>query len=443
MNDGTYKGDSAGKKITRAKLWLAACNIMASLDIPYRGSLVLTGHGGDLNTMQGWGIKPESIAAADRVHSLTVAAHKAHPRCHVATADVDQVAAYRNYNAVHLDFCNGINVENILTTAEVIRNVSLLPAWIGVTFMKGREQTESNSPLVPDLHRSERKERKRMFKRMGMDTAARLMAHGRFNPTIERRDAERRLRKIMPPDVMCDADDVDRIFNGFSQSPSNRIYDKYNRMTGLGKAMIRVDVLRQALMAQLLDEDILLRPMVVYSYHSGEPGKRGSGTPFVTVGYVAVHASQAGWLDDAVYDIGCLMRWEQLPTDLGIRGLKHCALDLLASYSASEVAQIFDIKKGTVNAWKAHDTMGTYRDEMVDMAEHCVGFSPMNGEVSELRYSDLGWGKTKAKLQSQGKGKSSDEVIHEMMRQRQKRMEGGPRHPAVEDQTPTNPEQEP
>jgi len=405
----TYRGDSAGKKITRARLWLSAANWMRNIGAPYCGSLVLTGHGGDISTLKGWGFKPESISAVDRVHSLTIAAENKHPDCFLATGDVDQIAQHRKYNAVHLDFCNGLTVENILTVTEVVRSAPVVPMWLGVTFLKGREQKESKSPLVPDLSRTERKALKRLFISEDNEVAASLMSHGVFDLCLLRKQAEKRLRRCMPPAVDRDA-------------PSCRIYDKHSRLSPLGKALVRVDILRQAVMSQLHDEGISLRPLVVYSYHSGV-GKRGSGTPFITVGFVVYPSSLRKHIEDTVMDCGALMRFEQLPTDLGIRGLKHCALDLLEGQNAKQVAQILDITHGTVNAWKAHDTMGTYRSELAEMAKNAVGFHYMN-PTGGLTPCELGWGM----VRTGGSGVDMDKAIDAMEARRKARMNGAGRH---------------
>ena len=409
MPKDTYRGDSAGKKITRARLWLAAANWMRNFGAPYYGSLVLTGHGGDISTLKGWGFKPESISAVDRVHSLTTAAGAKHPRCFLATGDVDQIAQHRKYNAVHLDFCNGLTVENILTVAEVVRSAPVVPMWLGVTFLKGRGQNESRSPLVPDLSRSERKARKRLYIDQDNTVAASLMSHGVFDHGLLRKLGEKRLRRYMPP-----SSDLAGI------GPSNRVYDKHCRLTPLGRALIRADILRQAVMAQLHEEEIILRPLVVYSYHSGV-GKRGSGTPFVTVGYVVYPQVLDEHIRKTTLECGALMRFEQLPTDLGLRGLKHCALDLLAGYDVRQVAQILDIKPGTVNAWKAHDTMGTYRPEMAEMAENCIGFTSYDGNTVQC---ELGWGQT----EGGGKGIERSKIMDFMKQRRLARINGAGRH---------------
>ena len=219
----------------------------------------------------------------------------------------------------------------------------------------------------------------------------------------------------MPPDI------ASRMREG--RSLSNQIYDRHSRLTPLGKAMVRSDILRQAVTAQLSDDNIVLRTVVVYSYHSGL-GSQGSGTPFVTVGFIVCHETQAEIIDDAMMDLGCFFRYEQLPTDLGIRGLKHCALDLLAHRSTKEAAQILDIRPGTVAAWKAHDTMGTYRDEISEMAENYIGFTSFVGQ-GECKSCSYGWGRTSLKVH---RPRSSEQVMHDMERRRVARMSGAGRY---------------
>lgn len=411
VNDlGSYKGDSPGKKITRARLWLSAANWMNALGIPYRGALVLTGHGGDIATLKGFGFNPASITSVDRVPTLTATAKAEHPGSYIVTGEVDEVAQHRHYNAVHLDFCNGINVENIQTIANVVRGATTLPCWIGVTMLKAREQIEDKGPLVPDLNRRRRQEMRREYRNDDMSVAAELMTYGVLDPKALRALAHDRLYRIFKPEVFAQPNEHFRMF-----------YKNGDR-TSLGSAMVRVDLLRQAVASQLWEEKIGLRPVVVYAYHSGEGKKQGDGTPFFTAGYIAHHQSQAYGVLNSTLELGALMRYEDLGKNLGLRGLKHCALDLMHMLPLAEVSQILSIKRGTLGAWKAHNTMGKYSFEIPDMARGGVGFTFISGRPPQQ--STLGWGRTAGS----NNFPDSDALMRELNQRRRKRIAGHHRH---------------
>ena len=64
------------------------------------------------------------------------------------------------YNAAHLDFCNGLTLDNIRTAANVAKNVSVMPAVLSVTMMKGRETTGKGRPnmdICPAMNRAQRR----------------------------------------------------------------------------------------------------------------------------------------------------------------------------------------------------------------------------------------------------------------------------------------------
>ena len=140
-NDGSFKGDSPGKKLARLRHWLAAAIWMDVMSINYRGALVLAGHGGDVSTLKGMGFDPSSITAVDRVKSLVDYTSELYPDVFVGHGDVTDPASTggRPYNAAHLDFCGGLTVENIKAVADVAAGAVTFPCWIGVTLMKGRE----------------------------------------------------------------------------------------------------------------------------------------------------------------------------------------------------------------------------------------------------------------------------------------------------------------
>ena len=419
-DNGSFRGDSPGKKLSRLKHWLAAANWMGVMEVGYRGALVLAGHGGDVSTLKGLGFDPSSITAVDRVKSLADYTAELHPDVFVGHGDVTDSASRggRPYNAVQLNFCGGLTVENIKAVADAVRGACTLPCWVGVTFMKGREQVGDKRKLVPKLSRADRKALKRACRECYPDDVvmAEMFTHGQFDLKRYLALCEARLRRY-----------YEGIVAAGDPSFCSPLFARSNKLTSLGQSMIRADALRQCLNAILWDAgpqhmNVRLNLVNLYSYHSGDGKNRGSGTPFVTAGFIAYAESQTEWVARSVETYGeVLMGMNNTKLDIGLRGLKHYAIDLLRLYSPAEVAQMLDIRKGTVVAWKAHATMGTYKEELAEMAKNGVGLTGRGS--SKPVPSPSGWGKT---------GSSDVHVtLNEMARLRdegkERRMAGGPR----------------
>jgi len=124
MAESTYKGDSPGKKLARARMWLNASKTMQSLSVPYMGTIALAGEGGDASTLRGYGIEPSSVCFADYDAESVEYCQELYPGSYGHVGDVGDMSKEVLYNAAHLDFCGGLTIKNILTAATVARNGS-------------------------------------------------------------------------------------------------------------------------------------------------------------------------------------------------------------------------------------------------------------------------------------------------------------------------------
>jgi len=427
---GTFKGDSPGKKLARLRMWLSATSWMRAMGVPYDGALVLAGHGGDISTLMGAGIDPGTITGVDIAEREAQYTGELYPGSTIIRGDVGKYArlapsqrpGYGRYNAAHLDFCNGITPENLLAIADVIKGTSTLPCWIGVTVQKGREAKGDKSLLVPNWGRKDRREIGKLLKKKspGDGVSREMLSSGVFDPTKYLAMCESRARRIWKTKGLTYRQVRKECGNS---SP----FLSTGRLSKTGQGMVRADVIRQCLNTMLLGvgaeaESIRLRCVHVSGYHSGEGRKQGGGSGFVTIGFIAYVDWQGKLVDELCKKAGhLLMTFENTDLDIGMRGLKHYAIDLTRAFSSKQVGLMLDLKKEVVAAWKAHDTMGTYDHEIAEMSKARLGASFYTTAMEQCH---LGWGLVQA---DPGEGTCASASEHASKECRERRQSGGPR----------------
>ena len=428
---GTFKGDSPGKKLARVRHWISAANWMGTMGVPFEGALVLAGHGGDISTLMGLGFDPKKITAVDRARELAEYTGELYPESNVIYGDVATAARTDprpndfTYNATHLDFCNGLTVENIETIAHTVMGASTLPCWIGVTMMKGREQAGDKSPLVPKMGRRERRELQKLCRKYYPEDTVmpELYSGGSFDIVRYMAMAEQRLRMVNR--WACEK--LQAKYPGARMTGRKFPFLRTGKLSCMGQNMVRADVLRQCVNAVLWRAGegrsaVRVRPVVVFGYHSGEGRKQGGGTSFITIGMVAYSQQHSAYLNEVIDGPdSTLMTSENMRLDLGLRGLKHFAIDMSRGFSSEEIALTLDIKKGVIAAWKAHDTMGTYDDEIAEMTKNNIGCQFLGDMVQ----CQLGWGKLASSLSMDDI--TEEEIIRMQAENFARRASGGPR----------------
>ena len=108
-------------------------------------------------------------------------------------------------------------------------------------------------------------------------------------------------------------------------------------------------------------EQIYGYPVFCTTYQSKT--KQSQGTPFYTIAFIVYDNPRDDHLiQNKIYE--CTANHSQyfrsLMSGEEQLALKIAAAELSKLYSAGQVAQMLDVKKGRIAAWKAHDTMGTY-----------------------------------------------------------------------------------
>ena len=354
----TYKGDSPGKKTTRARLWQHGSLWMSSLGIPYKGVLVLAGHGGDLSTLQGLGIDITKATGVDVAQDAVEYCQDLYPETDIVHGDVAEACKDATYNAAHLDFCNSLNVANLHAIRQVMLNAEK-PAYIAVTMLKGRESgSESKDILMPDVPgRVLRELRSVQLSKKNMVAAHFYDPKKSFDPKRMIKSGEELVRQHFPEDPGAG-------------TPAIQLYTpRSNKLTGLGLALSRASVIMEVLRASLIAQGIFLRPVIVNTYQSRT--KAGSGTPFFTVGFIVTDNEPDFQKTENLFKRDGLTLWHVLSLLGGLEKdcLRLMAIELAKWYNAKDVAQILDISSGKVAAWKAHETMGSYGGDSIEEQE--------------------------------------------------------------------------
>lgn len=392
MSGSTYRGDSPGKKVARARLWMNTSIIMTELGVPYHGAFVLAGEGGDISTLKALGFNPKTIIAVDIDPEYSDFCAELYPGVVGLSGEAGRIARTRipglYYNSAHLDFCNGLTLENIETFADVCLGAASLPAVINVTMMKGREaSSKRNKNLIPNMSRSQRRFAVKLAKKRGDLCGTQILKSGRFDPKIAIERAKHRLakkfsRKRFPA----------KGFTGTKYEQLVSVVKKNGELTSLGNGMARIDALTHC-------AEYLLNPLgyaifvsSCYCYHS--KSKDSNGTPFVSANIIVCSVENHGDLIKFIYGRGdAILCFESLPGGDSKEALRHAALCACRGIPTAAVAELFDISKDTVAAWRAHETRGTYGKEEDDpkFIRSVYGISKL--ERNDLKkYQSTGWG---------------------------------------------------
>ena len=332
---------------------------MQTLEQKCKGILVLAGHGGDISPLKGLGIEPEKIIAVDTAEDAAEYCRELYPGVQSIHGEVVEVCKDVSYNTAHLDFCNGLSVDNLHTIKEVMIS-AVDPSYISITMMKGREfGVESKDKLLPKVSSRElRHHREGCIDRRDWISAHFLNPKKPFDPRKMIESGTKKVRSHFP--VKPYDKNTGRALQLYSPSGKN--------LTGLGLAVARAGVLHEILNACVGYYGIRIKPVLVTTYQSRT--KYGNGTPFYTVGFI-VSRDERVWervqkiLAPATSFSAQFMRMFSLLKGEEEISVRRIATELTGSgmYSCEEAAKILDIKPMKVAAWKAHETMGSYDDE--------------------------------------------------------------------------------
>lgn len=352
MTATTYKGDSPGKKIQRLRTWLHMWALGQAFRTPYEGALVLGGHGGDVDVLEGLGFPAHSVTAVDRDPACLRICKERHPQIRTVCGDVGGAAGNALYSMAHIDFCANFSVETLRTLTHVMRGFDSFPGILAVTLLKGRER-KSRTSLMGHLSRSVRRDfrqsRKKKLKK-GKDKLFHEIAY-------EATDG----RGFDPKTIMRLAE---------------RICQKEGRLTGYcDKAMIRQIALTETLFNLGLAESIQIRkdagdkafyqslrmiqPVGIMEYHSRT--EADWGTPFMTAFFVVGRRCDMDFIGKIREERAFLVNArDPMSMQECTTALKPSAVEISRWVGVERAARIFDVDPKTLIAWKAHDSRGTY-----------------------------------------------------------------------------------
>lgn len=341
MSSSSYKGDSPGKKVTRLRLWLHIRAICRALELPYVGTLVLAGEGGDLSVLKGMGTDLSTIVAVDEDPFLIEWCSDLYPEVISMAGEVGETSECADYNIAHLDFCGGLrNTRNIVSFSKVASNIYAHPGIMALTIQKCREGSSSGALLqgVP------RKVQRALFaeSQKRKDPVGQHIFQGnRFDSRFVLRHCEARMRSLIPVSPTTVARDF---------------YTPKGKLGNLGHAMVRADAMRwcsewltAAWRFGEATEPVVLRLVGAYTYHSSTRYK--SGQPYLTALYVAVPLSQELVVMEALKKLR-VQRFDSWDEKTSLLGLKPTALEMIRHIPDEQVAQMLDIDRVRIRGWK-------------------------------------------------------------------------------------------
>lgn len=364
MSKSTYKGDSPNKKISRSFAWMFVFDMMKAMSIKPQSAVVLAGDGGDLSVIrgaaQGAGFDPHDLlynsVAIDRdIKSVTHCVNKHQCQGRVGEAS-DIIPTLKPYNMSHMDFCNGFTMDNLHTVSKVVTNAAV-PSFHLVTIMRGREpDCDEHSFFDESMPRNTRRRMQvHLRKQFGQDyPPATLLSRGSFNA-----------RKAIEWTV----DDLRSYLAGPDGAHENYsdYFDHRGKLTSYGSGMVRVNLFTDCL--AVIRPDIGIHRLFANSYQSTTKSNRG--TPLVTFGFMAVPVYEGV---DAMVEkyITSVARKHPISgwnatlhhgSKAGRSELIRMAMLYADNFGNKVAAQLLDVTPGTIAAWKAHRTMGTYSNQ--------------------------------------------------------------------------------
>jgi hypothetical protein len=339
MSDSSYKGDSPGKKVTRLRLWLNIRAIFQALQIPYVGTLVLAGEGGDLSVLKALGTDLTTVVAIDYDPFLIEWCSELYPEVLSLVGEAGETSEVADYNIAHLDYNGGIrNAANIVTFAKVARHLQSHPALIALTMQKCREGSSALGPsrLLAGVPRATQERLFKQAQESGDQVGAHIFQGNRFDSRFVLSHSEARLRKMLP----------------FNNNTIERGFYRPRGLGNLGHALIRADAMRWCaewlLTAWGTPEPIVLRLIGTYTYHSET--KHDHGQPYLTALYAVTPKAQEHTVMAALNSVG-VQRFDCWDKKASRSGLKPTALELAKHIPDIQVAQMLNIEHVRVQSW--------------------------------------------------------------------------------------------
>lgn len=335
----TYRGESPSKKLTRLEFWNYVKTQLTDEQFIRGKKLVLASReAGDVSLLLGSGCDPKSIIAVDREESAVQAVRERFPNVPVFHGDVVDVARKHRHELViaHLDLCSPLSRRSANLVLKSMLHGLRDRTLIGAAFMYGREGESTRDELS-----RERQEIQQLTEDLRQQ-------QGIFTPGIR----EGLIRNYLP-----------RVANELFADN-----DFLPATEGSGKAAENV-IVRICYLTELLEEMGEPHFCVPYSLRTWfykSHGKGSTGSPML-YWLGRVHRPYTKNVKKFNEKLNALileasLTHECVHVDIDDEQLREDTVAIGKDFgvSTADLAMIMNIPKGTIAAWKAHHTMGTY-----------------------------------------------------------------------------------
>lgn len=361
VSPGGYKGDSPAKKYVRYKFWTSVAKKQIHRFRDGKHLVLASWEAGDVSVLKALGVRPENILAVDSDPEAALAAQDKHPDVQVICADVEEVAREyrRKLLSAFLDFCSPMSAPLLDKVVGVINWGIKDRGIIGCAFLAGREKDQ-------EILRKIQVQKEDLELLGGYHEAlsdAELIAEfaPRFNHLLAplEKPIDRKTAESMPHAVRQDMAESAR-----------SVLSAYADMNRPSAARLNV------LLKHVMDKAAALQccplPIFTNEYVSNRRGRKG--VPMLVVGGEVIRGLPGQrasgyrgtlWRAMSEHEGTDMRRY-----DLDEEDLRNIARQMEEAIEAklgqdgfdvdAYVASSLNLKKGTVRAWRAHETRGTY-----------------------------------------------------------------------------------
>lgn len=349
-----YGGESNAKKVARAYAWMSMFSVHGedTESISDRRFLVLAGpEAGDIKTLIGFGASPENITAVDVDEGALESSRRIEPRVNYQLGDVLAVVTRRHgkgkkpkrYDVIFLDYCSPISARVVRKSIQVAKVALTNGGMFCTGFMYGREGPDACAGV--DRGRQVLQERQvlqafaaerylavpallRLMERMGYEYEDVIKSLGEGPLTTKEKLAAKRARNL-----------------------SARVY-----------------LLRELMLRESLQSKMAMIHLGHLGYRSGRRNKSGrsTGVPmlyYVCRGYQLIGNPTSSKVrrmiakEEQKFNEEGTRIIEYFGDDPDGKCLKSLALHIANKWGSQRAAQLLNLKRQQVAAWRAWETM--------------------------------------------------------------------------------------
>lgn len=360
-----YRGDSPSKKYARYLCWATIVKMMGADKFSRGKHLVLASReGGDIACLLMQDVPPKNIVA---VEHNSVAAHEAqekYPQVSVVCRDVVKIAqeCKRTLSSAYLDFCGTANTSLVHKICQVIMHGLKDESYLAVTVLSGRESGELRKEILA--------------------RKAKPFADRRFHSL-----SDRDLVEVTRMGVQKTHDEYARYLTEALADPRKLVVaaaevraSQQALYSDQASPLARMHYLRETLTNELARSRTTVHPVAMLHYTSTT--RDAHGVPMCVVIFKVRRFTRSmplekfkwtsnrfGQEEGSTQIINCNMGEAELRNlVLELADLTEQARDadklLPSTVTPVElVAGLFNLRKESIIAWRAHQTRGTYQKE--------------------------------------------------------------------------------